>query len=98
MGWHPIPYHPERVSAEVALQRLDIDYQTARRRRSVRMFAPDPVPRAVIETAIRIAGTAPSGANRQPWHFVAIGDPALKAEIRQAAEAEEREFYERRAP
>jgi iodotyrosine deiodinase len=98
MGWHPIPYSPERVSVEIALQQLDADYEAARRRRSVRMFAPDPVPRAVIETALRIAGTAPSGANRQPWYFVAISDPALKAEIRRAAEAEEREFYEHRAP
>jgi len=64
------------------------------RRRSVREFSPDPVPRALIETAIAAANTAPSGANRQPWHFVAVSDPAVKAEIRVAAEAEEREFYE----
>jgi nitroreductase len=62
------------------------------------MFSPEPVPREVIETAIRIAGTAPSGAHRQPWQFVAIQEPALKAAIRRATEAEEREFYERRAP
>jgi nitroreductase len=60
----------------------------------VRQFAPDPVPRELIEIAIAIGGTAPSGANRQPWHFVAVADPAVKAEIRSAAEAEEREFYE----
>ena len=64
------------------------------RRRSVREFAPDPVPRALIETALAAANTAPSGANRQPWHFVAVSDPAVKAEIRKGAEAEEREFYE----
>jgi len=84
MGWRPIPYRPERLSAEATRQRLDADYQTARGRRSVRIFSADPVPREVVETAIRIAGTAPSGANRQPWQFVAISDPALKAEIRRA--------------
>lgn len=63
-------------------------------RRSVRHFAPDPVPRELIELAIATAHTAPSGANRQPWHFVAVSDPTAKAEIRQAAETEEREFYQ----
>lgn len=67
------------------------------RRRTVRDFASTPVPQAVIEEAIRAAGTAPSGANRQPWHFVAVGDPAVKRRIREAAELEEREFY-RTAP
>ena len=62
-------------------------------RRTVRDFAPDPVPRAVVEAAIRAAGTAPSGANQQPWHFCLVGDPALKRRIREAAEAEERAFY-----
>jgi nitroreductase len=64
------------------------------RRRSVREFAPDPVPRELIEMAIAAANTAPSGANRQPWHFVAVSDPAVKTEIRRGAETEEREFYE----
>jgi len=64
------------------------------RRRSVREFAPEPVPRELIETAVAVANTAPSGANRQPWHFVAVSDSAVKTEIRQGAEAEEREFYE----
>ncbi len=70
------------------------------RRRTVRDYSPRPVPREVIESAIRTAGTAPSGANLQPWHFVAIGagDRALRKEIRDGAEVEEREFYERRAP
>jgi nitroreductase len=65
-----------------------------RSRRSVRSFAPDPVPRDLIECAITAANSAPSGANRQPWHFAAVSDPTLKAEIRRAAENEEREFYE----
>lgn len=67
------------------------------RRRTVRDFSDRPVPRTVIEEAIRAAGSAPNGANRQPWHFVAVADPAIKAQIRQGAEAEEREFY-RSAP
>jgi nitroreductase len=67
------------------------------RRRTVREFSDRPVPRSVIEACLRTAGTAPSGANQQPWHFVAVSDPAVKSHIRQAAEAEEREFYERRA-
>jgi len=64
------------------------------RRRSVREFDPKPVPRELIETALAVANTAPSGANRQPWQFVAVSDPAVKAEICRGAEAEEREFYE----
>lgn len=67
-------------------------------RRTVRDYAPTPVPRAVIEQCLRAAGTAPSGANQQPWRFVAVADAAIKRRIREAAEAEEREFYERRAP
>ncbi|WP_199854057.1 nitroreductase family protein [Plantactinospora sp. BB1] len=66
-------------------------------RRSVRDFAPDPVPDAVIEAAIRAASTAPSGANVQPWRFVVLTDPARKRRLREAAEAEERAFYDRRA-
>lgn len=62
------------------------------------MFSSDPVPREALELAISIAGTAPSGAHRQPWHFVAISDPELKAAIREKVEEEERDFYERRAP
>ena len=68
------------------------------RRRSVRDFSPRQVPRAVIEQCLLAAGTAPSGANQQPWHFVAVSDPVLKHRIRMAAEEEEREFYQRRAP
>jgi nitroreductase len=68
------------------------------RRRTVRDFADRPVARAVIEDCLRAAGTAPSGANQQPWHFVAVADPDVKRRIRAAAEAEEREFYAHRAP
>ncbi|MEE2690614.1 MAG: nitroreductase family protein [Pseudomonadota bacterium] len=64
-----------------------------KRRHTVREFAPDPVPREIIETCIAAAGTAPSGANHQPWHFALIGDPGVKRRLREAAEAEERAFY-----
>lgn len=69
------------------------------RRRTVRDYTDRDVPREVIEEAIRAAGTAPSGANLQPWHFVAIGrDADLRRRLREAAEAEERDFYSHRAP
>jgi nitroreductase len=68
------------------------------RRRTVRHFSDRPVPREIIEECLRTAGTAPSGANLQPWHFVVVSDPAVKRKIRVAAEEEEREFYNGRAP
>ena len=86
-------------------ERLDPDEQLVRSReflarmqtrRTVRDFARAPVPFEVIENAIRTAATAPSGANQQPWTFAVVGDPAIKHKIRQAAEAEEKESYERR--
>ncbi|MEE2681154.1 MAG: nitroreductase family protein [Planctomycetota bacterium] len=67
------------------------------KRRSVRHFSQRGVPQELIEELIRTAGTAPSGANKQPWRFVAVNDPSIKREIRLAAEEEERQFYERRA-
>jgi iodotyrosine deiodinase len=69
-----------------------------RRRRSVRQYASDPVPRDLIEDCLWSAASAPSGANQQPWHFVAVSDPDVKRRIRRAAEREEREFYGGRAP
>ena len=77
-----------RLSAEFARRML--------RRRSVRHFSREPVPIGLIENAIRVAGSAPSGANQQPWTFVVVSDPDLKRKIRIAAEAEEKESYERR--
>jgi nitroreductase len=68
------------------------------RRRSVRDFSSDPVPRELVETAIRTASTAPSGAHRQPWRFVVVGDPEIKHKIRVAAETEEKKSYESRMP
>lgn len=67
------------------------------RRRTVRDFSSRPMPEGVLEDCLRAAGSAPSGANLQPWHFVVVTDPAIKRQIREAAEAEEREFYEHRA-
>ena len=72
-------------------------YRQMRRRRSVRDFADRPVPMQVVEHAIATAGTAPSGANQQPWHFAVTTDPQVKTQLREAAEREEREFYSRRA-
>jgi nitroreductase len=92
-----VPYQPPIVPPQQSLQILQQEYADASRRRSVRHFSDRPVPRTMIEMLIRIAGTAPSGANLQPWTFVAIDDPDLKRRIRAAAEEVEREFYERRA-
>jgi len=69
-----------------------------KRRRTVRHFSGRPVPREVIDNCLLAAGTAPSGANRQPWHFVVVENPVVKRQIREAAEKEEHEFYTRRAP
>jgi nitroreductase len=88
-----VPYRPARLTPAEMLARGRAFYDLMAARRSVRRFAPDPVPRALVELAIATAATAPSGAHRQPWTFVAVSDPALKREIRIAAEAEERESY-----
>lgn len=84
--WHARTPGEMRAGAEAFLAEM-------RTRHTVRDFARMPVPRAIIETCIRAAGTAPNGANHQPWHFAAISDSARKARIRSAAEAEERAFY-----
>ena len=78
-------------------QRLSEFYEDIDRRRTVREFSDRPVPRDIIETALKAANTAPSGANLQPWHFAVVSGLATKKKIRVAAEAEEREFYEHRA-
>ena len=92
-----MPLSHERLEPDEALRRSRAFLATMQARRSVRMFSPEPVPRELVENAIRAAGTAPSGAHRQPWTFVAVSDPELKARMREAAEREERAFYERRA-
>ena len=86
-------YHPDEMK-----QRALSFQELMRKRRTVRHFSDRPVPREIIEQCVRAAATAPSGANLQPWHFVVVTDPTVKHQIRIAAEQEEREFYERRAP
>ncbi len=89
-----VPYRPARLGEQEMLARGQEFYDAMDRRRSVRHFCDDPVPREAIELAIRTASTAPSGAHRQPWRFVVIDDPELKRQIRIAAEHEERQSYE----
>ncbi|HEX9639689.1 MAG TPA: nitroreductase family protein [Candidatus Krumholzibacteria bacterium] len=93
-----IPFGFDRLPEDEMSRRAESFYQLMNARRSVRAFSSDPVPRALIETAIRSASTAPSGAHRQPWRFAAVSDPHIKKRIRDAAEQEERAFYEGRAP
>jgi iodotyrosine deiodinase len=87
-----LPDRVRRPDGEALLQ-AESFLASMKKRHSVRDFAPDPVPEALISLCIQTACTAPSGANHQPWHFVAISDPALKARIRAGAEEEERAFY-----
>lgn len=86
---------PDRssMSDEEMIRAAAAFYEAMRKRHSVREFTDRPVPRDVIENCIRTAGSAPSGANHQPWHFVAIQDPPIKHKIRLAAEEEEKAFY-----
>lgn len=93
----PLPPRPQLADEELA-QRAPEFNQRMQQRRTVRQFSARPVSREVIEACLCAAGSAPSGANLQPWHFVAVADPAVKREIRIAAEEEEREFYTHRAP
>ncbi len=92
-----IPLNFVELPAPQMLANAEAFRATMQRRRSVRDFSDRPVPRAIIETAVLTAGTAPSGANQQPWTFVCIGDGTLKARIRAGAEEEERAFYAGRA-
>jgi len=92
----PLPTY-EEIHPEEMRKRLDAFYENMDRRRTVREFSDRPVPDGIIETALRAAGTAPSGANLQPWHFVVVTGAQTKRKIRVAAEEEEKEFYEHRA-
>ena len=87
------PLDPDTMKA-----RASAFYEEVKRRRTVRDFSARPVPLEVIEDCIRAAGTAPNGANMQPWHFVVVTDPELKRKIREGAEEEERAFYHGKAP
>jgi nitroreductase len=91
-----IRYQPKQFSSEVMLKRSLDFYSFASERRSVRHFSNRPVPQQVLENVIMTAGTAPSGANKQPWTFCLVGNPELKQKIREAAEKEEYENYTNR--
>ncbi|GAB3675733.1 nitroreductase family protein [Streptomyces sparsus] len=95
---HPtVPLALPVVPAHEAADRAERFHATMAQRRTVRDFSPRPIPDGVVECAIRTAATAPSGAHVQPWRYVVLTDPDRKRRLREAAEAEEREFYERRA-
>ena len=92
--YRPIPWAGlPSLSDDEMIARTQRFYEDMRERRTCRFFSPEPVPRAVIDNAIRAAGTAPSGANHQPWHFSAVSSTEIKRRIRWAAETEERAFY-----
>jgi nitroreductase len=95
--FEPLLGHPTLPDEEMA-RRARAFLDVVSRRRTVRSFSERPVPRAVLEDCLRAAGRAPSGANLQPWRFVVVQDAALKRAVREAAEREEKAFYERRAP
>ena len=88
----------QQYSEDEMLKRSQAFYEDIKRRRTVRDFSDKPIPSEVIENCIKAAGTAPSGANLQPWHFVVISNADIKKKIRIAAEEEEKEFYTNRAP
>ena len=95
---HFIPYHALTFLPEEQINRAQTFYDLYNCRRTVREFSSKPVPNDLLETLVRTAGTAPSGANKQPWRFVVVTDPHVKREIRLAAEKEEKESYEHRMP
>jgi iodotyrosine deiodinase len=96
--YRPIPLRYSRLDAEEALERSRAFLALMRERRTVRHFSPEQPPVELIENAVAAAGSAPSGANQQPWTFVVVADETLKRELRTAAEAEERKLYEVHAP
>ncbi|MGH2372666.1 MAG: nitroreductase family protein [bacterium] len=96
--YRPIPLDFPRLTAETQLERMRDFAAWIMRRRTVRQFSAERVPMEIIDSAIAVASSAPSGANRQPWTFVVVSDPDVKRRIREAAEAEERESYEGRMP
>lgn len=101
MSGHEAPFIAldyERKSPEEQSAAIGAFWGAMKARRTVRAFSSDPVPLEIIEDCVRVASSAPSGANQQPWRFVVVSDPEVKREIRIAAEAEEKENYERRFP
>lgn len=97
-AYRPLALRFERLTPEAQAARIEEFHRRLTARRTVRHFSPDPVPDAIVDRAIEVAGSAPSGANLQPWRFVVVRDPEVKRRIRMAAEEEERAFYAQRAP
>lgn len=93
-----LPYRPEELPPSEMVERASQFYQEIRLRRTVRDFSTRSIPMEVIDLCLKAAGTAPNGANHQPWHFAVVTDPATKRRIREAAEKEEQAFYNGRAP
>lgn len=92
--YRPVTFRYRRLAPEEQVRRSSEFLETMRLRRTIRAFSAEPVPFDLIERAIRAAGTAPSGANQQPWTFVVVTEPEIRQRIRAEAEVEEREFYE----
>jgi iodotyrosine deiodinase len=97
VDYEPVPFEWERLDPDEAFARSRSFLEAMRSRRSVRLFSSEPVPQELIDNAIAVAGTAPSGANQQPWTFAVVTDPATKQRLRDAAESEEYAFYDHRA-
>jgi nitroreductase len=93
-----VPLEFEELTEDEMLRRARAFYGRMNRRRTVREFSNRPVAREILQQAVLAAGTAPSGAHKQPWHFVLVGDAGVKARVRERAEAEEKESYEKRMP
>src|SRR5262249_38729603 len=93
-----VPLTFERLTLEESLARAEAFLELLASRRTVRHFSREPVPRELVESLLRTAASAPSGANQQPWRFVVVSNPDVKRRIRMAAEEEERENYDRRFP
>jgi len=94
--FHPLENFPDLTGKE-ALRRAKAFYKHIKKRRTIRSFSRKKIPKELMDQCLLAAGTAPNGANKQPWHFVAVSNPAIKKKIRLAAEKEEREFYQTRA-
>ncbi|WP_136468498.1 nitroreductase family protein [Flagellimonas onchidii] len=95
-GYKHVSFETETFSQSESIQRSAAFHDWLNKRRSVREFSDRPVPKQIIDNLIKSASTAPSGAHKQPWTFCAVSNPALKTEIRKAAEIEEKETYEHR--
>jgi nitroreductase len=93
-----VPYEYIPLTEEEQIRRAESFFELCSRRRSIREFSSRPIPKGLLELLVRTAGSAPSGANKQPWRFVVVTDPDLKHKIRLAAEAEEKQSYEHRMP